>query len=225
MDLLSLICASTQDLAFLSALWQHLPCQMIFYVLCWWTENPNLIWLSMEVQAVLIWVLNWKKKKTSSDSQPHNAFSCIRPYSFLSFLTADHYEDIFPYFNYPLKAIGIPEMSNKASVSQSPAVEACTYVYLKLKVSLLFRHSFKAHTVALQEIAVSFEGTFPPLTVIFSPTWNWLNNSSSAWAPKSVLFHHQWPKIAFVSGTECDIYVQMFSQIYTEDVSVPSHPE
>lgn len=46
MDLLSLICASAQDLAFLSALWQHLPCQMIFSAPRWRTENPKLIWLS-----------------------------------------------------------------------------------------------------------------------------------------------------------------------------------
>lgn len=37
MEMLSAIIANAQDLAFVSALWLQLICQMIFYGSCWWT--------------------------------------------------------------------------------------------------------------------------------------------------------------------------------------------
>lgn len=54
-------------------------------------------------------------------------------------------------------------------------------------------------------------------TLIFFQTLNRPKNSYSAWAPMHFLFHYQWPKTAFVSVTESDIYWRYAAHLYTEN--------
>lgn len=94
-------------------------------------ESLKLIWMRFKAWGLLISALSRKTGVSDVPLQPNTAFTLV-----WALYSYDPHKEVFFTFSITWhKAVGNPKSANKASISQSPAVQPCTYVPLKLKAT------------------------------------------------------------------------------------------